>query len=104
MVTFAHKGTNLICLEIQPVKIYIELRQIENFRYSRSYTEIEKNPEKNDSIKSDFDIGTKNFDLINFDFDFRKCLQPRVCNHGASHEVLTIIIWLSVVLPHKTRL
>ncbi len=46
MVTFAHKGTNLLYLEIQPVKIYIELRQIENFQYSRSYTKIEKKPKK----------------------------------------------------------
>jgi len=46
MVTFAHKGTNLLYLEIQLVKIYIELRRIENFWYSRSYTKIKKNPKK----------------------------------------------------------
>jgi hypothetical protein len=61
-------GTNLISLEIQPVKIDIELHRIEKFRYYRFEIEIEVTNFKNRFCENRFRYQKKNFDSIYFDF------------------------------------
>ncbi len=63
-----------------------------------------KKTRKTDSIKTDFDFGSENFDSINFDFDYRKFFNlDHVCPKPFCFDIFDLSILHSGIPPCRNR-